>query len=203
MAGLSERHLRCRRWLTRTLRRGGLHDAPLEASVRECHETGETPVKSSSARPEHSQPRGHYGRLAVMAVLSFAAMYVLMYAMVDRFDNVHAHYNQVYMAGLMAAPMVIIELALMRAMFPNRRANVVIFVACALATAAFWFAIRDQYAVTERQFLKSMIPHHGGAILMCEKAPLTDGEVLALCDQIVASQKREIEQMKGMLRENP
>ena len=31
----------------------------------------------------------HYGRLAIMAALSFVAMYALMYAMVDRFANVH------------------------------------------------------------------------------------------------------------------
>lgn len=46
-----------------------------------------------------------------MTLLSFAAMYVLMYAMVDRFGNVFNNVNQVYMAGLMAAAMVLIELA--------------------------------------------------------------------------------------------
>lgn len=59
----------------------------------------------------------HYGRLLVMAVLSFISMYVLMYAMVNRLANVHANLNQFYMAGLMAAAMVIIELALMGAVY--------------------------------------------------------------------------------------
>ena len=51
---------------------------------------------------------GHYMRLLVMTALSFAAMYALMYAMVDRFENVYNNINQVYMAGLMAASMVVI-----------------------------------------------------------------------------------------------
>ena len=53
--------------------------------------------------------QGHYGRLLLMTALSFVAMFILMYAMVDRFANVYANFNQVYMAGLMAALMAIIE----------------------------------------------------------------------------------------------
>jgi hypothetical protein len=58
----------------------------------------------------------HYKRLYPMAVLWFLAMYVLMYAMVDSIANVYLNLNQFYMAGLMAAPMLVIELALMGAM---------------------------------------------------------------------------------------
>jgi len=52
---------------------------------------------------EHGK-ENHYRHLAIMTVLSFIAMYVLMYAMVDRFANVYNNLNQVYMAGPMAAP---------------------------------------------------------------------------------------------------
>jgi hypothetical protein len=37
-----------------------------------------------------------------------------MYAMVNTFDDVSNRVNQVYMAGLMTAPMVAIELVVMR-----------------------------------------------------------------------------------------
>ena len=60
-----------------------------------------------------------YARLAGMTVLSFAAMYILMYAMVDAASSVFNNINQFYMAGLMAMPMVVIELALMRRMYPS------------------------------------------------------------------------------------
>jgi hypothetical protein len=44
--------------------------------------------------------QGHYGRFLVMVGLHFVAMYVLMYAMVDAFDNVFNSMNQLYMAAL-------------------------------------------------------------------------------------------------------
>jgi len=55
----------------------------------------------------------HYVHLAIMIALSFISMYILMYAMVNRFANVYSNLNQFYMAGLMTAPIVVIELALM------------------------------------------------------------------------------------------
>jgi hypothetical protein len=36
----------------------------------------------------------HYARMGVTTVLMFIAMYILMYAMVDRLDNVYANLNQ-------------------------------------------------------------------------------------------------------------
>ena len=116
----------------------------------------------------------HYGRLLIMAVLSFLSMYVLMYAMVNTFANVYANLNQVYMAGLMAAPMVVIELGLMGAMYSDRKRNIAIAAVSLVALGAFGIFIRQQSAITDRQFLRSMIPHHAGAILMCEKAPTCD-----------------------------
>jgi hypothetical protein len=54
---------------------------------------------------DHSQhAKGHCRSLAVMALLSFAATYVLMYAMFDRVGNALPNWNQAYMAGLMTAP---------------------------------------------------------------------------------------------------
>jgi uncharacterized protein (DUF305 family) len=137
----------------------------------------------------HSRP---YVNLLTMTVLMFIAMYWLMYAMVDRLTNVYPNVNQVYMAGLMTAPMVLIELALMRAMYENRSANIAIVVASLAAFALFWFGIRDQVAVGDRQFLRSMIPHHAGAVLMCEQAPIASPDIRELCRKIIADQNAEM-----------
>lgn len=150
---------------------------------------------------EHAPHNGHYGRLLVMLALSFASMYVLMYAMVDALDNVLPNLNQFYMAGLMAAPMGIIELLLMRSMYRDKRLNTVILAASAVVLVLCWIAIRQQAAISDRQFLKSMIPHHAGAILMCEQAPLRDVQVKQLCERILKSQSDEIALMKRMLQE--
>lgn len=141
----------------------------------------------------------HYVRLAIMTVLMFIAMYVLMYAMVDRIENVYPNVNQFYMAGLMTAPMVLIELAVMWGMYPNRPTNLVIAAVSLALFIGFWFGIRQQTAVQDEQFVKSMIPHHAGAILMCEEASITDPELKDLCGQIIASQRAEIGQLKTIL----
>jgi len=44
-----------------------------------------------------------------------------------------------------------------------------------------------------------MIPHHSGAILMCEQANISDPEIISLCEQIVESQVEEINQMEAIL----
>lgn len=144
----------------------------------------------------------HYRNLFIMALLSFISMYVLMYAMVDRFGNVYSSVNQVYMAGLMTAPMIVIELLIMRGMYHNRRLNALIAGASVVAGIAFFLFIRQQTGVADQQFLRSMIPHHSGAILMCEEARLRDPELQRLCQNIITSQQREIDQMTAMLRES-
>ncbi|KGQ20642.1 hypothetical protein LF41_1180 [Lysobacter dokdonensis DS-58] len=143
---------------------------------------------------------GHYFRLLVMMGLSFLAMYALMYAMVDRFANVYGSVNQAWMAGLMASPMLVIELLVMGGMYPDKKRNALLIVGGIAAMIVFWVLIRQQTAVTERQFLRSMIPHHAGAILMCEERKGRDGaEVQALCAEILASQRNEIRRMKALL----
>jgi uncharacterized protein (DUF305 family) len=144
---------------------------------------------------------GHYGRLLLMAGLSFIAMYALMYAMVDAWANVYPSFNQVYMAGLMTAPMVIIELALMGGMYPNKKLNWIVVAASASALILCWVSIRQQTLISDRQFLKSMIPHHAGAILMCNEASIEDPEIKELCRTIILGQQAEIDQMKAKLRE--
>jgi uncharacterized protein (DUF305 family) len=145
----------------------------------------------------HSKP---YLRLLAMAALSFIAMYVLMYAMVDRLANVFPNLNQGYMAGLMMAPMVIIELVVMRPMYERRGWNAAILATSAATLVLCWFAIRDQVAIADGEFLKSMIPHHGGAILMCKEARLQNPEIRKLCETIISGQQAEIDQMKALLQ---
>lgn len=143
----------------------------------------------------------HYRSLILMAVFSFVAMYILMYSMVNTIGNVFNNVNQFYMAGLMAAPMVPIELFLMRSMYQDRRRNMIFVIASITLGLLFFLLIRQQGAVTDKQFLRSMIPHHAAAILMCEQANLHDAEIKELCKTIISSQQQEIDQMKAKLAE--
>jgi hypothetical protein len=143
----------------------------------------------------------HYPKLALMVVLSFIAMYILMYAMVDRLDNILPNINQLYMAGLMTSAMVVIEIIIMSMMYHNRKWNIIIIVLSLLALIGCYAGIREQIGVSDKQFLKSMIPHHSAAILMCKSADLTDPEIKQLCDGIIAGQQAEIDQMKEKLKD--
>lgn len=143
----------------------------------------------------------HYRKLTIMTALSFVAMYILMYSMVDTFENVIPNINQIYMAGLMTMPMIIIELIIMGAMYKNKRLNIAIMAASAIALVAFFFAIRVQTAVRDKEFLKSMIPHHAAAILMVKEADLSDPEIQKLAKDIITSQQAEIDFMKAKIQE--
>ena len=141
----------------------------------------------------------HYQHLLIMLVLSAIAMYVLMFAMVNEWADVYMNANNLYMAVLMAAPMGLIELAVMRSMYRHRRLNIVVIAGSLVALAGAWLLIRQQGGISDAQFLRSMIPHHSSAILMCQRAPLVDPEIHALCRSIVQSQQSEIDLMKAML----
>jgi uncharacterized protein (DUF305 family) len=150
---------------------------------------------------DHPMPAmQHYRHLALMLLISFIAMYVLMYAMTNRFDDVFMNWNQVYMAALMTAPMGLIEILVMRAMYSDQKMNVLVAVASIVVLGGAWVSIRQQVAISDTQFLRSMIPHHSSAILMCQNAAITDPEIIKLCGAIVSSQQQEIDQMNVALR---
>lgn len=146
----------------------------------------------------HSDP---YKKLLIMTLLSFAAMYGLMYSMVNTFDNIFPNVNQFYMAGLMTMPMILIELIVMSTMYINKKMNYLLMAVSSVALIAFFLFIRQQTGVSDKQFLKSMIPHHASAILMVEKATLHDPEIKELAKNIISSQQAEIDQMKAKLKQ--
>ncbi len=146
-----------------------------------------------------SKHGNHYFRLLIMAALSFVFMYILMYAMVNTFSNVLNNLNQVFMAGLMTVPMVVIELIVMGNMYPDKRRNFAIIATSVVVGLLFFMFIRQQTGIGDKQFLRSMIPHHAGAILMCQQGAITDPEIQQLCETIISSQQQEIDQMRGIL----
>jgi uncharacterized protein (DUF305 family) len=148
---------------------------------------------------QHPVRHGSHGRPYFMfwinMALGLAVMYVVMFSMIDGWHDFRNNLNMLYMAVTMWAPMGIFMLATMPGMFPNRRANIALYVVLALVTIGSFWATRSQAAIGNRQFIASMIPHHSGAILMCREAKLSDPELVALCSQIVRAQRQEIEQM--------
>lgn len=149
--------------------------------------------------------RGGMGRpylmLAVMTVVHVAIMYVLMFAMIDRAAHFVNNINMFYMALLMAAPITAVMVLSMWGMYPNGGVKAAVVAASLLVGLLSWLAIRQQWAVGDEEFLRSMIPHHSGAILMCREASFTDPRLVELCRGIVESQREEIQQMEAFLAE--
>jgi len=140
-----------------------------------------------------------YMMLAVNLGLSLLVMYVAMFAMIWSWGEFIQNVNFFYMALVMWAPMGAIMLATMGGMYRNRKLNAALYVAFAAIFVLSLVGIRQQSLVGDDQFLRSMIPHHSGAILMCEEAKLTDPEIRQLCGEIIQAQKDEIAEMKRIM----
>ena len=152
----------------------------------------------------HKMPAANkmqYQKLLIMVILSFIAMFILMYSMVDKFENVTININQFYMAALMTAPMIIIEIALMGSMYMNKKLNLLIMAISSIVLVACFLFIRNQTGVSDKQFVRSMIPHHAAALLMAKEADIKDPEIKTLISNIISSQQKEIDFMKAKIKE--
>jgi len=110
----------------------------------------------------------------------------------------HNNLNTFYMALAMVAPMGVLMLATMGGMYRRKRLNLALHAGFVLLFVLAFAATRAQWLIDDRQFVRSMIPHHSGAILMCREARLADPELVALCEEIAEAQRREIEQMEAI-----
>ena len=150
---------------------------------------------------EHAGHHQHhsYRALAFELIIDFAIMYLVMYTMIDTISHFHFNLNTLYMTLMMVSPMAIVMLLLMRSMFPVKKTNLIVLAASSLIFILSFVAMRTQGGVGNADFLRSMIPHHSGAILMCQQASITDTRIVDLCTQIVESQEDEIAQMQEIL----
>ena len=143
---------------------------------------------------------GPYKSLAVELAADFAVMFVAMYAMIATLDHFYFNISNVYMTMIMIGPMALLMLFFMRAMYPSKQRNLVVIGLAILVFATGWYGMRSQLGVGDAQLVRSMIPHHSGAILMCREAKLSDPEVAKLCRDIIAAQEKEIGQMEQILK---
>ena len=143
----------------------------------------------------------NYSRFAAMIATSTVVMFGLMYLNVYALDHVFFSETRAYMALYMGAAMAVIMLAYMLGMYKNRRVNVGIFVGSAAVFALSLWLVRSQATIGDVAWMKAMIPHHSIAILTSERANISDPRVRELADQIIASQREEIGEMKNLIEE--
>ena len=142
-----------------------------------------------------------YLRFAAMIGTSTLLMYGLMYLNTLSVEHVYFNETRAYMALIMGATMTIVMLAFMLHMLGNAVVNaLIILAAAALFVLAVWL-VRSQATVDDVSWMRAMIPHHSIAILTSERARLEDPRVRQLAERIVESQRREIDEMKSLLRQ--
>jgi uncharacterized protein (DUF305 family) len=145
--------------------------------------------------------KNHYGRFAAMIVTSTVVMYGLMYLNTYQLDHVYFSQTRLWMALYMGAVMAVIMLAFMQGMYRNRRVNTGIFAGAAVLFGLGLYLVRSQATVGDVAYMKAMIPHHSIAILTSSRAHISDPRVRKLADGIIATQKREIAEMKTLIQE--
>src|SRR5687768_4233198 len=85
-------------------------------------------------------------------------------------------------------------------MYKSRTVNITIFVGAAVAFALTTWLVRSQVTVSGIDYMQAMIPHHSIAILTSERAGIEDPRVRKLADEIIDAQRKEIAEMKYLIR---
>jgi hypothetical protein len=177
----------------------GPHD-PLTRVERARVEDERDEYDEDGGSPGDDEMRGaNYWRFAAMIATSMTAMFALTYVNTYRLGDVRWSETRFYMAFIMGAAMAVIMLGFMLGMYRSRKVNVAIFVGSAVVFALALWLVRSQETVQDRSYMRAMIPHHSIAILTSSRAEIDDVRVRELADEIIAAQKREIEEMNWLI----
>ncbi|KML41957.1 hypothetical protein VL14_09940 [Cytobacillus firmus] len=136
-----------------------------------------------------------------MVIVSTIVMFIFKYFSTYRLDHVFFSETRAYMALLMGATMAIIMLAFMRNMLKNRKLNAGIAAGSLFVFITSLFLLRSQTTVDDADYMEAMIPHHSIAILTSERAQISDPRVRSLADNIIETQKKEISEMKKLIKD--
>lgn len=128
-------------------------------------------------------------------------MYAIMFLNVDDVSHIYLSITRTYMALLMVLAMAPLMMAMMGMMYPDRKMNNQIIIGSIIAFIVVVFLLRNQAFVSDKQYMKGMIPHHSSAILTSKHADIKDPEVKKLSEDIIKAQEKEIAEMKAKLAE--
>jgi hypothetical protein len=186
-------------------RNGNLNLAGLGAA-KECQAWEawqEGPIKQQRQRftNEEAQSMSKYARFGAMIATSTIVMFFLMYLNVYSLDHVYWSETRAYMALVMGATMAMIMLGFMLGMYSNRKMNLGILIGALAVFVLALYLVRSQDTVEDVSWMKAMIPHHSIAILTSERANVVDPRVKKLTDQIISSQRKEIDEMRTLIQE--
>ena len=142
-----------------------------------------------------------YKTFLLMLACSFFAMYITMYLNTYSIDHVYFSLTRFYMTTMGISTMSVIMLLFMLGMYKNKKKNTIIIISSFILFCFSLFLVRTQSPIIgDILWMKAMIPHHSIAILTSERADIKDPEVKKLANSIIEAQKKEIEEMKIMIK---
>lgn len=142
-----------------------------------------------------------YTRFIAMISTSTLVMFGLMYLNSYALDHVFFSETRTWMALYMGGAMAIVMLLFMLGMYQDKRKNALILGGAAILFAGSLYLVRSQDTISDQAWQKAMIPHHSIAILTSERAHIEDKRVRELADSIIRAQRREIKEMKWLIKD--
>ena len=142
-----------------------------------------------------------WGRFAAMITTSTLIMFFLMYQLVYEADHLMFSVNRLVAAFVMGSVMTVVMLGFMWSMYEGQALKIGVMASAAVLVVVLLYVNRSQSLIGDTSFMKAMIPHHSIAINNARKAEIRDPRVRDLADEIIASQVREIAEMKLLLED--
>lgn len=154
-------------------------------------------------KEEHAQHQGKMGmswaKFAAMIAASTTIMFFLMYQLIYGLDHATFSLNRLIATLVMGCVMASVMIVFMWSMYQGQTAKWAVLGGGIVAALALLTINRSQALIGDVAFMESMIPHHSIAINNASKAQISDPRVRELADRIIASQVREIEEMKLLI----
>lgn len=105
------------------------------------------------------------------------------------------------MTCLGISAMAVIMWFFMRKMYNNKKKNIIVLAGSFVLFVSALGLVRAQKPIIgDLLWLRAMIPHHSIAILTSERADIQDPEVKKLANDIIEAQRKEIGEMKEMIK---
>ncbi|WP_152558115.1 DUF305 domain-containing protein [Altibacter lentus] len=156
---------------------------------------------NSNEHKNSGKSKNHYTRFVAMLACSFVAMYITMYLNTYAIDHVWFSLTRFYMTCLGISAMAVIMWFFMRKMYTDKKKNIAILAGSFILFAGALGLVRAQAPIIgDVLYMKAMIPHHSIAILTSERADIQDPEVKKLAEDIIKAQRKEIKEMKAMIK---
>lgn len=165
------------------------------AAAHDARETSHRPPNAGKPMMMH----GSYAKFAAMIATSTFIMFFLMYQLVYEGDHLTFSLNRLIASLVMGAVMTVVMLSFMWSMYAGKSIKIGILAGAALLGIVLLLVNRAQSLIDDTRFMTSMIPHHSIAINNARRADIRDPRVRKLADEIIASQVREIREMKLLI----